>query len=144
MHANRQPKVPSPLEADPLVDAVLSASRVLVAVAARSLADAGEDVTLTQYRSLVVLASRGPQTVADLADLLAVTPRTASRLCERLVKKGLIRRRAGQHDRRQVRIALTATGKALVDAVTLQGAVARSPTSWLPFQPRHDARSWPP
>ncbi len=103
-----------------MVDAVLSASRVLVAIAARSLADAGEDVTLTQYRSLVVLASRGPQTVAELADLLAVTPPTASRLCERLVKKGLIRRRAGRHDRRQVRIALTTTGRELVDAVTLR------------------------
>ena len=46
---------------DQLVDAVLSASRVLVAIAARSLADVGEEVTLTQYRSLVVLASRGPR-----------------------------------------------------------------------------------
>ena len=103
-----------------MVDAVLSASRVLVAVAARSLADAGEDVTLTQYRSLVVLASRGPKTVAELADLVAVTPPTASRLCDRLVKKGLIRRRAGRHDRRQVHIALTATGRELIDAVTVR------------------------
>ncbi len=103
-----------------MVDAVLSASRVLVAIAARSLADAGEDVTLTQYRSLVVLASRGPQTVAELADLLAVTPPTASRLCDRLVKKGLIRRRAGRHDRRQVHIALTETGRELIDAVTVR------------------------
>jgi DNA-binding MarR family transcriptional regulator len=101
-----------------MVDAVLSASRVLVAVAARSLADAGEDVTLTQYRSLVVLASRGPKTVAELADLVAVTPPTASRLCDRLVKKGLIRRRAGRHDRRQVHIALTETGRDLIDTVT--------------------------
>ena len=108
------------VEPDSMVDAVLSASRVLVAIAARSLADAGEDVTLTQYRSLVVLASRGPQTVAELADLVAVTPPTASRLCERLVKKGLIRRRAGRHDRRQVHIALTQTGRDLVDAVTVR------------------------
>lgn len=118
MHANRQTR--APLEPDALVDAVLGASRVLVAVAARSLADAGEDVTLTQYRSLIVLASRGPQTVADLADLLAVTAPTASRLCERLVKKGLIRRRAGQHDRRRVHVALTATGRDLIDAVTIR------------------------
>jgi DNA-binding MarR family transcriptional regulator len=103
-----------------MVDAVLSASRVLVAVAARSLADAGEDVTLTQYRSLVVLASRGPQTVAELADLVAVTPPTASRLCDRLVKKGLIRRRSGRHDRRQVLIALTETGRDLIDTVTVR------------------------
>ncbi len=100
------------------MDAVLSASRVLVAIAARSLADAGEEVTLTQYRSLVVLASRGPQSMAELAEAVAVTPPTASRLCDRLVKKGLVRRRTDRHDRRQVHIALTQTGRDLVDAVT--------------------------
>ena len=103
---------------DELVDAVLSASRVLVAIAARSLADVGEEVTLTQYRSLVVLASRGPQGVAALAEAVAVTPPTASRMCERLVKKGLVTRRSGRHDRRQVRIALSPSGRRLVDAVT--------------------------
>jgi DNA-binding MarR family transcriptional regulator len=101
-----------------LVDAVLSASRVLVAIAARSLADVGEEVTLTQYRSLVVLASRGPQGVAALADAVAVTPPTASRMCERLVKKNLVTRRANRHDRRQVRVALSPAGRRLVDAVT--------------------------
>ncbi len=101
-----------------MVDAVLSASRVLVAIAARSLADAGEEVTLTQYRSLVVLASRGPQGVAELAEAVSVTPPTASRLCERLVKKGLVRRRTDRHDRRHVQIALTQSGRDLVDAVT--------------------------
>ncbi len=101
-----------------MVDAVLSASRVLVAIAARSLADAGEEVTLTQYRSLVVLASRGPQSMAALAEAVSVTPATASRLCERLVKKGLVRRRSDRHDRRQVRLALTETGRNFVDTVT--------------------------
>ncbi|HEX3795202.1 MAG TPA: MarR family winged helix-turn-helix transcriptional regulator [Acidimicrobiales bacterium] len=103
---------------DAMVDAVLSASRVLVAIAARSLADAGEEVTLTQYRSLVVLASRGPQGVAALAEAVAVTPPTASRLVDRLVRKGLVRRRTDRHDRRQVRIALTESGRALIDAVS--------------------------
>ncbi len=101
-----------------MVDAVLTASRVLVAVAARSLADAGEEVTLTQYRSLVVLASRGPQSVAALAEAVAVTPPTASRLLERLVRKRLVWRRADRHDRRQVRVALTETGRRLIDTVT--------------------------
>jgi DNA-binding MarR family transcriptional regulator len=101
-----------------MVDAVLSASRVLVAVAARSLADAGEEVTLTQYRSLVVLASRGPQSMAALAEAVAVTPATASRMCDRLVKKGLVRRRSDRHDRRQVRLALTEAGRQLIDTVS--------------------------
>jgi DNA-binding MarR family transcriptional regulator len=103
---------------DQLVDAVLSASRVLVAIAARSLAEVGERVTLTQYRSLVVLASRGPQRVAELADAVAVTPPTASRMCDRLVKKGLATRRADRRDRRQVRITLSSAGRVLVDTVT--------------------------
>jgi hypothetical protein len=45
---------------DGLVDAVLGASRALVAVAARSLAGVDGDVTLAQYRVLVELAARGP------------------------------------------------------------------------------------
>lgn len=103
---------------DSVVDAVLSASRVLVAVAARSLADVGEEVTLTQYRTLVVLASRGPQNLAGLADAVGVTPATATRMCDRLVRKDLIRRRTEREDRRQLRVALTAKGRSLVDAVT--------------------------
>lgn len=103
-----------------MVDAVISASRVLVAIAARSLAEVGEEVTLTQYRSLVVLASHGPQRVAALADAVGVTPPTASRMCDRLVKKGLVTRRADRRDRRQVRIALSTAGRHLVDTVTVR------------------------
>jgi DNA-binding MarR family transcriptional regulator len=115
MHGNESL---SRVDRDAIVDAVLSASRVLVAIAARSLADAGEEVTLTQYRSLVILASRGPQSMAVLAEAVAVTPPTASRLCERLVRKGLVRRRTDRHDRRQVRLALTEAGRDLIDTVT--------------------------
>src|ERR1700744_5254074 len=43
------------------VDAVLTASRSLVAVATRSLGAAAEETTIAQYRALVGLASRGPQ-----------------------------------------------------------------------------------
>ena len=110
-----------PPDSDSVLDAVLTASRVLVAMAARSLADTGEEVTLTQYRSLVVLASRGPQGVASLAEAVAVTPPTASRLVDRLVRKGLVRRRADRHDRRQVRIGLTKAGRDLRHSLRLPG-----------------------
>lgn len=105
---------------DPMIDAVLAASRVLVAVAARSVGDLGEEseVTLTQYRLLMVLATLGPQGVASLASALGVTPPNVSRLCDRLVRKGLVRRRTRRQDRRQVRIELSTTGRQLVDLVT--------------------------
>jgi DNA-binding MarR family transcriptional regulator len=100
-----------------LVDAFVAASRALVAVAARSLADLGEDVTLPQYRAMVILRTRGPQRPADLADWLQVTPSTASRMVERLVRKRLVRRVRSVQDRRTVKVHLTSTGDQLVDEV---------------------------
>src|ERR1700691_2441211 len=78
---------------DELVDAVLGSSRALVAVAARSLANLAEDVTLPQYRFLIELASRGPQRLADLATAVGVDRSTATRMCDRLVRKRLGQRR---------------------------------------------------
>ena len=49
--------------AQPLVESVLTASRVLVGIAARSLSDAQDEVTLPQYRTLVVLQAKGPQSL---------------------------------------------------------------------------------
>ena len=109
--------VPSDDDRD-LVDAFIAASRALVAVAARSLSDLGEDITLPQFRALVVLATRGPQRAADLAASLEVTPSTASRMIERLVRKRLIRRSRPQDDRRSIRIHLTDSGREVVAEVT--------------------------
>jgi DNA-binding MarR family transcriptional regulator len=103
---------------DSVIDAVLSASRVLVAVAARSLGEVAEEVTLTQYRTLVVLASRGPQSLAALAEAVDVMPPTATRMCDRLIRKGLIVRRHDRGDRRLVRLTLSEKGHELVNAVT--------------------------
>jgi DNA-binding MarR family transcriptional regulator len=101
-----------------LTDAVLTASRVLVAVAARSLADHETEVSLQQYRALVVLASRGPQRPIDLAEALGVDPSTATRLCDRLARKRLISRRRQGDDRREVRLDLSDLGRKLVGSVT--------------------------
>ncbi len=97
---------------------MLHASRALVAVAARSLALVADDVTLPQYRVLVLLAGRGPQGIAGLAASLAVSPSTATRMCDRLVHKGLVRRRTPPRDRRQVRLGLTEAGRRVVAEVT--------------------------
>src|ERR1700759_5009345 len=97
---------------DELVDTVLAASRALVAVAARSLAAAGDEVTLPQYRAVGVLGAPGAQGTAELAAALAVNPSTATRMCDRLVRKGLIRRHRQPGDPRPIRIAPPAPGRA--------------------------------
>src|ERR1700748_1382490 len=107
-----------PLVEDLIVDAVLTASRTLVAVATRSLGAAAEHTTIAQYRALVVLASRGRQRMVDLAAALDVTPSTAGRMCDRLLRKGLIRRARARADRREVQVSITAVGREVVDQAT--------------------------
>jgi DNA-binding MarR family transcriptional regulator len=129
----------SELGGEQLVDAVLGASRALVAVAARSLATVAEDVTLAQYRVLIELASRGPLRVADLALALTVDRSTATRMCDRLVRKRLVTRRRTSDDRRVVRISLSATGAELVAEVSrrrraeIRRIVERMPRSHRPL-----------
>ena len=98
-----------------LVSAVLLASRALVAIAARSLAVAPADVTLAQYRLLVLLASRGPQIPSAIAADLGAAPSSVTRLCDRLVAKGLIARRASTDSRREVMLSISPRGRQVVD-----------------------------
>ncbi len=103
---------------DEVTDAVSLASRVLIAVAVRSLAAAPADVTLAQYRVLVVLTSRGPQGTGALADDLGVAPSSVTRLCDRLVSKKMVTRDPSPQSRRNVEISATDQGTALVTSVT--------------------------
>lgn len=104
--------------ADPATEAVLVGSRALVGVAARSLAAMEDNITLVQYRALVLLASRGDLNVGALAERLGVHQSTATRLCDRLVSKGLIDRATSAESRREVLLSLTRAGQSLVGAVT--------------------------
>jgi DNA-binding MarR family transcriptional regulator len=100
------------------VDAVLTASRSMVAVATRSLGAAAEETTIAQYRALVVLASRGPRRIVDVAEALDVAASTAGRMCDRLVRKGLVRRHRARGDRRAVLVSVTLAGRQVVDEAT--------------------------
>lgn len=103
-----------------LTDALLAASRVLIGVAARSLVAAGEDVTLAQYRALVVLGYTGPKRIIDLANELGVQSSTATRLVARLTRKTLVRRLSAVEDRRTTVVEITAQGRQVVEAVMQQ------------------------
>jgi DNA-binding MarR family transcriptional regulator len=102
---------------DAVVDALMRATRALGAVTARSLAQANEEVTLTQFRTLVVLSTQGPQTVTALAENLDVHASTMTRMCTRLVARELVLRVPSQVDRREVVITLSSAGDALVEQV---------------------------
>jgi DNA-binding MarR family transcriptional regulator len=99
-----------------VVDAVLASSRALVALSARSIA-AAKDVTLPQYRMLVVLDTQ-PSNLTELADALDVAASTAMRMVDRLGAAGLVERSVPPGNRRVTHLALTAAGRRTVRQVT--------------------------
>lgn len=112
--------------ADPqaeVVEAVLAANRLFVAVATSALAGLEPDVTLPQFRTLVLLDQYGSMMVAELAAALGVVPSTATRMCDRLVAKGLVRRALDRRNRRRVSVRLTDSGRKLIAASTARRRV---------------------
>jgi DNA-binding MarR family transcriptional regulator len=104
--------------ADDLVSALLTASQVLVGVAATSVAEIEGTVTLAQFRVLVLLDTRGESTVPGLATSLGVHASTALRLVERLLAAGLVARDDAATNRRDTVIRLSQPGAELVWRVT--------------------------
>ena len=115
-HAKRRKRMSE--DVDQLVTALLTASRTLVGVSARSLAMVEDTVTLTQFRTLVVLDGHGPSTLNRLAERLQVNASTTLRTVDRLVASGLVDRRENAENRREVIIELTGAGRRLVGEVT--------------------------
>src|SRR3954447_26368646 len=96
------------------VEATLVASRALVGVIARSLADVLEQITLPQFRVLVVLCAEGPLRSGALAERLGIHQSTFTRTADRLVTQGWIRREVSPESRREVLVDLTDAGEDLV------------------------------
>ncbi|GAA2595924.1 MarR family winged helix-turn-helix transcriptional regulator [Streptomyces tubercidicus] len=105
-------------DVDAVTRAVLTASRLLVAVSARSLGEVEERVTLPQLRMLVVLSTRGATKLVVLAELLQVAPSTAMRMVDRLITAGLALRQANPGNRRETLLQLTDEGRRTVEEVT--------------------------
>jgi DNA-binding MarR family transcriptional regulator len=109
------------------IDAVLRASRALVGIAAASISDVEDQITVPQLRVLVMVDTRGPLNLAAVAAGLQVNPSNASRTCDRLIKAGFLDRRDLPEDRRNITLSLTDAGRKLVDRVTKhrRAAIAR-------------------
>ncbi len=131
---------PTTADLDDLVGALLTASRALVGVSARSLADVEDRVTLSQFRTLVVLDEHGPSRLNDLAERLRVGPSTALRAVDRLVEGDYAARAASSTDRREVVLEATPEGGRLVAEVTVRrrAAIAEIVAAMPPEDPAAD------
>ena len=103
---------------DAITDALLTASRLLVAISAQSIGKVDESITFPQLRTLVILSNRGPINLATLAGLLGVQPSATGRMVDRLVAAGLIDRLPHPTSRRELLAALTKRGREIVQQIT--------------------------
>ncbi|MGN6501228.1 MAG: MarR family winged helix-turn-helix transcriptional regulator [Tsuneonella sp.] len=83
-------------------------------------AAANAGLTPQQHLALLAIRARGTEgvLVGDLAERLMLKPHSASELVKRLAKHGLVERRPGSADRRQVRIALTDGARELLASLS--------------------------
>ena len=102
---------------DEVVEEFLAVSRALVGLSVQSVSASPVEVTLVQFRVLVLLATRGGQQVGDISAALGVNPSNATRHCDRLQKLGLVERHRSAEDGRVVRVVLSGRGKEVVEAV---------------------------
>jgi len=100
------------------LEPTLTASRALLGVVARSLTGTLDSVSLPQFRALVLLSSRGPARMGDLAHLLGVHQSSFSRTADRMELAGLIVRGQSPESRREVLVSPTEKGLRIVDEVT--------------------------
>jgi DNA-binding MarR family transcriptional regulator len=104
---------PSPTD----VSLMFDLSRALVGVAVRSLRTVDNDLPLPQLRALTVLERSGPCNAGGLAEAVGLHISSITRLCDRLVERELITRQTRPGNRREVEIAITPAGSALVRTV---------------------------
>jgi DNA-binding MarR family transcriptional regulator len=118
---------------DGAVDAAMTASRALVGIAARSLAVLDGEITLAQFRALVLVADGRVSTPGDLAAALDVHPSNATRVVDRMVEKDLLVRSEAKGDRRGVSLAIGRAGRAaLRDVMTRRRSEMRAVLARLP------------
>jgi DNA-binding MarR family transcriptional regulator len=91
-------------------------NRVGAALVERFTADAlaREHLTIAMWRVLATLSGAGEQRQIDLADMTTIDVSTLSRLVTRLVGRGLVTRQRSTVSNREVTVALTPKGIALV------------------------------
>ena len=117
----RRPRLVEPaaraVDVDPLTDDIIEAVRDLADLTEGGLGAGSQRITPVQYRALVTLSRQGPLNQTQLSERLLLQPPTLTRLCDRLVRKGLIVRRPSQTSGREIRLSVSPRGARVLNAV---------------------------
>lgn len=67
------------------------------------------------WRILATLSDRENLSIGDLAAIVLLKQPTLSKILDRMIEQGLVSRTPSRDDRRRVHVAITATGRILVE-----------------------------
>lgn len=79
-------------------------------------------LSVPEWRVLATLADRPDCTIGMLAEITLTKQPTLTKLVDRMAADGLVRRRAGEEDRRQALISITPRGRALAQPLLERAA----------------------
>jgi DNA-binding MarR family transcriptional regulator len=100
-------------------------------IRAQMRAHRGAGLSVPQLRGLLFVNRNEGAALGSLAEHLGLTPPSASKLVEELVKRGLLERSTCAEDRRRLRLGVSPAGRRLLEAVLrethrrLSGALRR-------------------
>lgn len=94
-------------------DVLLALARMSMDASVRASDHVG-GVSPVQLRALTSLRQKGESNLAQLAEDVGITVSTASRLVDRLVSAGWVRRAVSETNRREISLTLTDAGKDLL------------------------------
>jgi DNA-binding MarR family transcriptional regulator len=98
------------------IERLVTAS-VGITAAALAESEGGAELTLPQWRALVLLEQGGTLRVTDLAGEMGTSLPSASRLIRRVERRGLVTTERDEADRRATLVRLTPRGEASISAV---------------------------
>lgn len=102
-------------------DEALAVMRAMVRIADSTVSEVTAQLTLTQFRALVIIAEAKPPVIMGrVADDLAMNPSSVTRACDRLVQLELVQRARNPLNRRETLLAPTTKGREIVARVNRQ------------------------
>ena len=84
-------------------------------LARRLRQEAGADITLSQHSALFTVERLGPVSLKELAEVERITPPSMTRISTHLEERGLVVRTVDAADRRVARLAITDSGRLLLE-----------------------------
>jgi DNA-binding MarR family transcriptional regulator len=142
--ARSRASAPEASENDVLNDAVERLLRAGIGITALAIGqvDGATDLTLSQWRALVIASDSDGIRVGELAARLGIAVPSASRLVRRVVDRGLVTATRDDRDRRATIVRQTTAGKRLTEAVMARRrALVASALSEVPRVASNDAAS---